>query len=57
MYSYFANEESEISEEKTPSEINNYKKVVKNIANEAVELVYIELIDKQENEIKSLKKK
>ena len=57
LYSHFTNEESEISEEKTPTEINNYKKIVKDIANKSVSLVYDERIEKQENDIKSLRKK
>ena len=40
LYSHFANEESVISEEKTPTEINNYKKIVKDIANKSVKLIY-----------------
>lgn len=57
LYSHFANEESVISEEKTPTEINNYKKIVKDIANKSVKLVYDELIEKQKNDIKSQRKK
>jgi uncharacterized membrane-anchored protein YhcB (DUF1043 family) len=57
LYSHFANEESVISEEKTPTEINNYKKIVKDIANKSVSLVYDELIEKQKNNIKSQRKK
>ena len=57
LYSHFTNEESVISEEKTPNEINEYKKLVKGIANQSVVLVYDKLIDEQENEIKSHRKK